>query len=567
MLKLFKTYRGIGFFLLAVFVLMFTLNQLTPLWGDDWYRTEPPNFEFFSRIKAEYLTWTGRVSVLLLTFILFWMYPGSVVLFNVINTVVFCSLLVGIFLAATGRYPKSWRLDGVTLFVALVSIWFFTQGFGEAILWKTGAIAYLWVITAAIFLLNPFVSLMSESRVVPDTRQRIVLLPIAYGFLALSLENVSVAMLVMMAFALGRARWLEVKLPRWYVFSLLAQLIGTVILLAAPGNFVRVAAQSDGIPMTRRLGDLLALIWQHGTTITPVFIVIAALLLLLAVRTERLVLPRLWCWFLFGLLLALAMIGSTGVSFQERTAFVAEVCFVIVVVGLAHAYWQSVNWAAIWPLPVIGIITAIFLADVSVTLEQYLSTWQQEQRREQLMDYYRAAQMKNILLPSTKVPYIQDLCDDIIDKRYFLRDIHNDIPGNGWRNGTYAKYHGFDFALRVEKPYMIYLPEINDTKSGKIWARGRDYVIFVRQERSVLSAKEVIYLFTPAEYCSLVTNLVLTLADTTKNTTPVTIAVPDRQDVAIVAADGKPDTERCAARIELPAQEFKRIEFVRLCHR
>ena len=372
--KLFKTVSWSSFFLLAVFVLMLTLNQLTPLWGDDWYRTGPPNFEFLSRIKAEYLTWTGRASVLFLTFILFWIYPGSVVLFNVINTAVFCSLLVGIFLAATGRYPKSWRLDGVTLFVALVSIWFFTQGFGEAILWKTGAIAYLWVITAAIFLLNPFVSLLSESRVISDTRQRMVLLPIAYGFLALSLENVSAAMLTMMAFALGRARWLGVKLPRWYVFSLLAQLIGTLILLLAPGNFVRFAAQSDSISMTRRLGDLLERIWQHGTTITPVFIVIAVLLLLLAVRGKRLFLPRLWCWFLFGLLLALAMIGSTGINFQERTAFASEVCFVIVVVGLAQAYWQSVKWTSLWPLPIIAIITAIFLADVSVTLEQYLAT-------------------------------------------------------------------------------------------------------------------------------------------------------------------------------------------------
>jgi hypothetical protein len=390
-----------------------------------------------------------------------------------------------------------------------------------------------------------------------------VLLPIAYGFLALSLENVSAAMLVMMAFALGRARWLGVKLPRWYVFSLLAQLVGTLILLLAPGNFVRFAAQSDSVSMMRRLGDLLALIWRHGTTITPVFIVIAVLLLFLAVRSERLVLPRLWCWFLFGLLLALAMIGSTGVNFQERTAFASEVCFVIVVVGLAQAYWQSVNWAALWPLPILGIIASIFLADVVVTLEQYLSTWQQEQRREQLMDYYRAARLKNILLPSTQVPYIQDLRDDIIDKRYFLRDIHNDIPGNGWRNGTYAKYHGFDFALRVEKPYMIYLPEINDIKSAKILATGADYIIFMRQERSIVTAKNVVYLSTPAEYCSLVTNLVLTLADTTKNTTPVTIAVPDRQDVAIVAADGKLDTAHCAARVELPAQDFKRIEFVK----
>ena len=179
------------------------------------------------------------------------------------------------------------------------------------------------------------------------------------------------------------------------------------------------------------------------------------------------------------------------------------------------------------------------------------------------MDYYHAAELKNILLPSTQVPYVQGLRDDIIDKRYFLRDIHMDIPGNGWRNGTYAKYHGFDFAVRVDKPYMIYLPEINDIKSAKIWAMGADYVIFVRQERSVILAKKVIYLFTPAEYCSLETNLVLTPADTTKNSTPITIAVPDRQDVAVVGADGKLNTERCAARIELPAQEFKRIEFVK----
>jgi len=550
---------GIGLFLLAVFLLMFTLNQLTPLWGDDWYRTGAPGLEFLTRIKDEYFMWTGRLSVLLLTYVFFWMYPGSVVFFNIVNAIVFSLLVLAMFVAATGRRPQSLRKDGATLGTALISIWFFSQGFGETILWKTGAIAYLWVITAAIWLLNPFLSLLSESRISPNSRFRIWCLPFAYLILAMSLENVSMAMFAMMTFAIVRAKQQNLKLPRWYFLAMLGQLVGTLTLLLAPGNFVRMGAQSDSVPMTRRLYDLFVLIWQHGTTITPVFIVIAVLLVLLALRGKSLALPRLWCWFLFGLLLALAMIVSTGVNFQERTAFVSEVCFSIVVVGLVHAYWT--NWMSLWALPVTGIALVIFAADVSVTLDQYVATARQEQRREQLMTYYRAANLKNIVLPSTQVPYVSGLRDDIIDKRYFLRDIHMDIPGNGWRNGTYAKYHGFDFALRIDRPYMIFLPEIDDPRSSEIWAKGADFVIFARQESAIWSTKRVMYLFSPVEHCSLDANMTLFPKDPTQ--LPLTIAVPNRQDVAAVDASGLVSQAQCIARVELPDQEFNRVEFTK----
>ena len=494
------------FVYLAIFSLLFWLNQLTPLWGDDWWRAlNTDNFiGIFSRIHDEYMQWTGRASVLFLTYLGLLKYPGSGWVFSLANSTVFVLLIQGLFMAATGKKPQGKAEDIGTLIVAFFAVWFCTQSFGEAVLWKTGAVAYLWVITASIYLLMPYVQLLAYQKIPPNSWAKLTLLPLVALFLAISLENVAAAITAFMLYALIAAKVVKLKLPAWFYLTFVAYVIGTLALLSAPGNFKRIEIQHDGVPMVRRFGDLLEVVWQHGAMETLSFTVIAVLLILVALQKKVTSsnLKNLKLWFIIALMFALAMIGSTGVNFGDRTAFAADIGFIVVIVGLSYQLLKHAKPFIIWAVPSLVLLLLLLLADIWVTIEQYQAMAQQHQRRLDLMQEYQANGVKRILLPSMQVPYVDGLFDDIVEKRFFLRDIHGDTPGNDWRNGSYADYYGFSFAIRLNKPYLIYLPELTSSRSTfRRIAQGDNWVLLRKEEARGFGQIPSLYLISPKSDC------------------------------------------------------------------
>ena len=550
--------------LIALLLLIFALNHFTPLWGDDWWRAlEADNaLHMFKRIRDEYTSWTGRASVLFLTFVFLLKYPGSVLLFNIVNTLVLCALVLGIFRSAAGRFPGKQHADAIPLLLIFFSLWFFTRAFGEAVLWKTGAIAYLWVVTAAVFLLTPFVDLLVEHQAKADTRVRKWLYPLFAVFWAATLENVAVSCCCFMLYSLLASLMRGIKIARWYWHVLVAQCVGTLILVIAPGNFVRFARQDDGKPLWLRFGKLAETIWQQETTRTYLFIVIAGMLLVLALMNRRFNLQRFYLWFIVGLLFAFTMIGSTGISYGNRTAFVAEVAFVVALANLFYPLLQNLRPLYIYPLPILVLIFGLWGADCIKVFEQYLATWQQTQRREELMQSYREHDIKRILLPSMIIPYSPGLRDNIVEGRYFLRDIHLDSPGNGWRNGTFGKYHYFEFANRIKKPYLIFEPELNLPARFKPVANV-DLPLYFRSEKFGFKQNNALYLVANKRECRKHKKI---------NVHPVEVSdlphrdkknkfteVKGEQNVAWVTTKGQESKDRCIVRFALPSWDIKDI--------
>jgi len=498
-------FNKIGFTLLfaTIFALLFTLNIFTPTWGDDWWRAlaYQDALDVFPRLHDEYMSWTGRLSVLFFTFLLLLKYPGSLTVFAVINSAVFCLLLLISFRAATGRRAQANLADGLTLFSIFLTTWFFTQSFGEAILWKTGAIAYLWVITFSILALIPFIDLVVDNRVKQNTPIRLIFMPIAVLVLAISLENVAVAMSCFMLFSLFIYWIFHSRPPLWYWLTLAGQLVGSFILLAAPGNYIRFQRQSDGTPIFERFEKLLSVIWQHGLDETHIFYLFAVLLLLVAVTKIKVNLMRPWLWTLFAMLLAFAMAGSTGVNFQDRTAFVAEIAFIVAITALLAPLCQQLARDIKLYLPATLVLLLFFVMNFTIVFEQHLATHQQGERRAELFKAYEAESIQQILVPSMQIPQVHGLKDDIIDGSYFLRDLHGDTPGNGWRNSTFAKYYGFDFANRVSKPYIIYLPELISNKKWNILIANNQMIVAHRLEALGYTKEQALYLLTTNQQC------------------------------------------------------------------
>ncbi|WP_119393438.1 DUF6056 family protein [Salinibius halmophilus] len=427
----------------------FAFNIMTPLWGDDWWRAVPPSnfFDIFSRIASEYMNWTGRVSVLFATFLMLLHYPGHTLVFAIANSLVMFSVM---YLTITTIAPKATDIHKAIIgLLTFILLWLLPSAFGEATLWKTGAIAYLW--PAAIMLL------IAKQLLYPVELSRIKLA--FYFVLALwlgsALENLSVSA-VIFTLALFIVHPVSRTKQNWWLLA--ALVIGTIVLLAAPGNFARFAAQDDGQSLFVRAYPLFKRIWQVETTETYSVWLISALLLALAVTGVRIKSIQPLAWLFLAVLCATTMIGSTGVNYGGRTAFVAQFFIVLTIVSLAHqalSHWQHPS-----KYLVIAIPSAAFALSLAVALPQYLAIHKQYQARLETMKYYKAADIERIYVPSMAIPYRRGLSDDIVDGPLFLRDVHQDMPGNEWRNSTFAQYHGFSFATRLDRPRLAFLPQL-----------------------------------------------------------------------------------------------------------
>jgi hypothetical protein len=557
--------------LVLVFALQFALNSFTPLWGDDWWRAVAPGeaADIFTRIADEYRTWGGRLFVLLLTFVFLLKLPGMLVLFNLINSAVFCLLLLAIFRGALGRYPGRAGADLVLLPAVWFAVWFFTQALGEAVFWKTGAVGYLWTVTAAVYVITPYVDLLVDEEPLLDTRWRLWGLPIVAALWATGLETVSLSLTIFMLYALLAARLRKIVLQRWYWQVFGGQLVGTLLLVTAPGNWVRAARGDDGLGIGYRIILLSRSVWHHVTAEVPIFYAMAALLVLLLPMRRRVALHRFYLWIVLGLMVAFAMAGSSGASFSQRTAFASEICFIVALLALCGSLFSGPRTltlrAQVMLLPLYAALLVVFGADIVKTVAQYWAVRQQTQRRQELMVAYKALGLEKILLPSMRIPFIDGLKDDIAEGRFFLRDLHLDAPNNGWRNGTYAAYHGFAFANRLGVPYVICASEL--AEGGRFTPLGRiaNLSIYLRREARGWGAGDVLYCVSDRPPFIDIQELRVVPVDYGR------LDFDDREQgcrkvkgqldaVALVATDGTRMNDRFVARFELPDWKIDRID-------
>lgn len=447
-LQKFIKYKYSTFSIIILTTLFFLINWWTPTWGDDWWRSElPSNFlHIFERLANEYMTWTGRLSVLFTTYIMMLNYSANMIVFATANTIVM--ILAIWFMARLSIKEKSDLHFAIALLLGFALLWLLTSAFGEAVLWKTGAIAYFWSSTIALILVERFINPRPfHSKVVA----------ILYIVIALwvgnALENLSVSLVLLFII-------LFIIDSKTRIFSnlivFLSLTVGSIVLIVAPGNYVRFARQDSGESIFERFFPLLKRIWEVESSETFSLYILAFILMTLAVTGIKIKERSIFIFGLLAILTAITMVGSTGINYGERTTFVTQFFIIMIILNLIMQGLNSWSYRGKWLLP-LGIIS-IFAVSLILHIPQYLSVHKQYQERLELMKYYKEDNLKRIYIPSMKIPTRKGLKDDIVDGAFFLRDLHGDIAGNGWRNSTFAKYHGFEFATRLNKPHLIYLP-------------------------------------------------------------------------------------------------------------
>lgn len=273
--------KGMLFLLSLVFFgsVIFVFNYKTPLQWDDFklvfvwpdYITVEESGQItnptervtsFSDIIVSqynhYYTWGGRTIVhIIAQFLLF--IPA--VLADILNTIMYLVYVILIYHHIIGRG----RHD-VILFIGInFLVWFLQPVFGETILWLTGSANYLWGTCFILLFLLPF-RLFDNTRTSKHSiLKSIGIIPL--GFVAgWTNENTAAAAIFITAIFLLYYHYQKWKIPAWAITGMIGIIVGYLIMISAPGNFVRADLRTGGIST-----DLFSLSYRFLTS-TQLFV-------------------------------------------------------------------------------------------------------------------------------------------------------------------------------------------------------------------------------------------------------------------------------------------------------
>ena len=264
--------------LFCVFIIMFLLNYMTPLYNEDYFAIfvwpmGVPNLgelpenarrvssvsDVFESLKVYYLTGGGRVSAALIgaPFVC----VGKV-LFNPFNSLMFLLLGIEIYWL-THEGEISGNFNSSNLFWIFFALWTFNAPFIGTYLWMSGATNYLWMMVVILAFLIPYVKNFYNSQIYMTSDNKFVLGMFFLGIVAgCSLETI-VCWLIMILFY-----WLYLckkdnKLQLWKCSGFAGLCIGYGILILAPGNFTRLAETQYYISSSSRFVEFICIMFFH----------------------------------------------------------------------------------------------------------------------------------------------------------------------------------------------------------------------------------------------------------------------------------------------------------------
>ncbi len=231
---------------LIIFSIMLELNELMPLHRDDydysliWQKENIFGFgvpinslaDVFESTWRHYFLHGGRLVTVFCLNLFLWLgkFP-----FDVANALIFVALVILIYMHAR----REFRLDEPWILAAAgLLAWLALPHFGEVAVWKSGSTVYLWsAVIVAGFLLPFNLALAGRKFGGKFFAAAMFVLGILAGC---SVENLAVTVTLIstaLAFKFSQA---------WMKAGAAGNFIGLIMILAAPGNFVRYGEQSAG---------------------------------------------------------------------------------------------------------------------------------------------------------------------------------------------------------------------------------------------------------------------------------------------------------------------------------
>ncbi len=416
--------------LLLIFISMLALNFLTPLLADDYsYGLNLANKKLTGIIDIynyqiwHYFNWGGRTIAHTFAQTLL-MFPKAI--FNIVNSIIYTCLVYLIYLhGKLNRREKNSRNSYLILLIHLI-LWFIIPVFGQSFIWLIGSCNYLWTTVIVVYFLLLFRKNEKENKWYK------IIIMFLIGILAgWTNENTSAGLIVILfsTLIIDKITTKKWNLTKTKVAGIVGSLIGFVLMICAPGNYVRNAAFKDDtfiiIKFIKRAIDITG---NAEIYILPLIIAII-ILISLKIYHKKNIEKEVTPFILGGFAATYSMVASP--QFPERSWTGVIVYLIIALVILVYDFEKIHRIYKFILVDLCIILSIIFIGEylnAARDINNLRNTWNEREKiieksnKNQIFKFYRYETTNN------KNP------------SYGLSDIGNDYKV--WPNSSIAKYYG-----------------------------------------------------------------------------------------------------------------------------
>lgn len=161
---------------------------------------------------------------------------------DILNSIVYLVFVTLIYAHIKGRN----REHKLSLFLLInLAVWFIIPMFGDTILWLTGSTNYLWGTSIILAFLLPY-RVYEGKNCTPFKKVVFSLCLFIFGVIAgWTNENTAAGMIVIILLFFFYYSYKGWKIPLQHIVGLIGAIIGYIIMIKAPGNFVRSGESTD----------------------------------------------------------------------------------------------------------------------------------------------------------------------------------------------------------------------------------------------------------------------------------------------------------------------------------
>ena len=212
--------------------------------GHIWQRIESLSDVLIS-LSSMYMTWGGRMESWFIAQFFLWV--GKPI-FNIFNTIMFCTFILLILRISLGR---NYLKNGYYVLWVFSGFWLVNYAFFNTMIWISGSANYLWMMCFQLLFIFPYIESARDSSSKFLQGKCSVIKPVMFllGLLAGNTNENSVLAIILAAVLI----YYKMRCP-WMIYGLLGVFIGYAALVFAPGNYVRFH-----VVMTAGEGDYLSL--------------------------------------------------------------------------------------------------------------------------------------------------------------------------------------------------------------------------------------------------------------------------------------------------------------------
>ncbi|OPH47144.1 hypothetical protein BC351_11595 [Paenibacillus ferrarius] len=443
--------------LTLIFLVMFTLNLLTPLFADDfnysfmWDKSKKIEnlIDVVKSQQMHYVQWGGRTvahtlgQTLLMT---------SKLLRSFLNALVYVALIYLIYWHSQGKKLKFSRNVSIVLLIALLC-WVSLPSFGETTIWLIGSVNYLWTTVIMLLFLIPYrLKLLSNAVFVKDNIIQLLGMFIMGILAGWSNENTSLLVLILTAIAV--VYFLQKRMMgKWMLAGFAGTMIGYLFLILAPGNMVRASHMEKPADYSFLLyhikvpAFMTISIMKFQVPVWIAFIMIMSVLLNYLVR-NKLSFKNMLITYGHDFLYSFTFIGFSILNnlimfaspqFPLRAGFGSSVFLIIGVLGLLRIEVTK-RLFNIKIVKTLNIATICFLiVTMGFVIRQYSILYHENNARMNSLNNEKQTGNDSVIVKPFSIdkssPY------QTLNRHVFISDIGGNP--NVWPNTIYAQYYGF----------------------------------------------------------------------------------------------------------------------------